>query len=234
MKRKLSIIIPVYKEANLISSTLDTLFSLQFPIPFEIIIADGEPGHSTLARLEEYPGLGGPIKRVKASKGRGPQLNAGAEMADGDLFFFLHADTRVDQKGMDLMIKAWRDHVGSFFCGAFDLSIDSEKKVFRIIEKTASFRSRFFKIPYGDQGIFMSRPLFEQIGGFPDTPIMEDVGLMSRVKKASITPTFLPHAIATSSRRWENQGVIFTTLRNWTLMILYFLGISPRTLAKYY
>lgn len=235
MKRKLSIIIPVFQETEIISNTLHALFSIKIPIPFEIIIADGESGHSTLTHLGTDPGLGCyPIKLVKAPKGRGPQLNTGAGSAAGDLLFFLHADTRLEQKGLDLMIKAWRDHENPLFCGAFDLSIDSDKKIFRVIEKTASLRSRIFKIPYGDQGIFMSRRLFEKIGGFPDTPIMEDVGIMSKVKKASIKPIFLPHSISTSSRRWETQGVIFTTLRNWTLMILYTLGVSPRILAKYY
>ncbi len=236
MEKTLSIIIPVFQESAVISNTLQGLAALKIPLPFEIIICDGEGCHSTLAHLrQDHPGLGClPLKLIGALPGRGPQLNAGARAAQGDLLLFLHADTRLDQKGLDLMIQAWQNQEETFFCGAFDLSIDSEKKIFRLIEKTASLRSRLLKIPYGDQGIFMTRQLFERVGGFPPTPIMEDVGIMSKIKKIDITPRFLDHSITTSARRWEDQGILYTTLRNWGLILLYLLGISPGRLARYY
>jgi rSAM/selenodomain-associated transferase 2 len=236
MKPRLSIIIPVYREAFLISSTIHAILKIKIPIHFEIIVSDGESNTSTLTHLREDKTLPRkhPIKLISAPRGRGPQLNAGVKAAVGELFIFLHADTRMDQKGMNRLLTSWQDHVDPLFCGAFDLQIDSEKKVFRMIEKVASARSRLTKIPYGDQGIFMSRQLFEKINGFPNIPIMEDVGIMSKVKKLSVTPVFLPHTISTSARRWEDQGILYTTLRNWILICLYFLGISPEMLAKYY
>jgi rSAM/selenodomain-associated transferase 2 len=242
MKPRLSIIIPVYRESVLIAATLRSILGLKIPIPFEVIICDGESSRSTLNHIYRDNFLcrdnshcrGGRLKLISSPKGRGTQLNKGANAAAGELFFFLHADTRVDQRGMDLMIKAWRENRNPFFCGAFDLHIDSEKKVFRMIEKIASIRSRLTKIPYGDQGIFISRQLFEKIDGFPDVPIMEDVGLMSRVKKRSIIPVFLPHPIRTSARRWKDQGILFTSVRNWILISLYILGVPPGVLTKYY
>lgn len=236
MEKTLSIIIPVFQESAVISNTVQGIAGLKIPLGFEIIISDGEACQSTLAHLRQNPAGWGclPLKLIGALPGRGPQLNAGARAAQGDLFLFLHADTRLDQKGLDLMIQTWQDQEETFFCGAFDLSIDSEKKIFRLIERISSLRSRLFKIPYGDQGIFMSRQLFERVGGFPPTPIMEDVGIMSKIKKAAIAPRFLDHAITTSARRWEEQGVLYTTLRNWGLILLYRLGISPRRLARYY
>jgi rSAM/selenodomain-associated transferase 2 len=235
MNIKLSIIIPVFRESALISNTIHSLLDLSIPIPFEILISDGELTHSTLIHLQGDKKLNNkPVRLIRAEKGRGPQMNIAARKARGDLLFFLHADTRLDQKGIDLMIKTWQNHGHPFFCGAFDLCINSDKKIFRVIEKTASLRSRLLKIPYGDQGIFMSKKLFENVKGFPDTPIMEDVGIMSRIKKMGVTPIFLAHPIVTSARRWKNQGILYTTLRNWVLISLYILGVSPKVLAKYY
>lgn len=236
MNPRLSIIIPVYRESSLISATLHAILDLKIPIPFEIIVSDGESPPSTLARLasDKTIPLRHPVKGISSPKGRGVQLNSGAKTAGGELFFFLHADTRMDQKGMDLMIDAWQNQGTRFFCGAFDLRIDSERKVFRLIEKIASVRSRITRLPYGDQGIFISRQLFEKINGFPDVPLMEDVGIMMKIKDKKVTPVFLPHTICTSARRWENQGILFTTLRNWLLISLYLLGVPPRVLTRYY
>ena len=236
MKPRLSIIIPVYREAAFLSATLQSILDLTIPIPFEIIVSDGDLAQSTLAHLRSDTSIDSsqPIKGITSPKGRGPQLNRGANAAAGELFLFLHADTRLDQRGLDLMINAWQNHVDSLFCGAFDLHIDSEKKFFRMIERVASARSRLTKIPYGDQGIFMSRHLFEKIHGFPDVPIMEDVGMMSKVKKEAVKPIFIAHPISTSARRWKDQGIVFTSLRNWILICLYILGIPPRVLTKFY
>ena len=236
MNPKLSIIIPVYRESAFISATLHSLLGLNVPVPFEIIVSDGESPPTTLThlRLDKTLWQKHPIKLISAPRGRGPQLNAGAKAAVGEWFFFLHADTRMDQRGMDLMINAWQTQVGPFFCGAFDLHIDSEQKIFRMIEKIASLRSRLTKIPYGDQGLFMSQKLFEKIKGFPDVPIMEDVGIMSKIKKLAVNPVFIDHPVFTSARRWKDQGILFTSVRNGILICLYLLGVPPRVLAKYY
>ncbi len=234
---ELSIIIPVYKESESIESTLDHLFSLSIPLAFEVIVVDGEPAGSTLKVIETRHAGKAPrcrLKLIPSAKGRGTQMNAGAAAALGRLFFFLHADTRLTQAGLDQMVTVWKRRNSSRFCGAFDLSIDSPEPWFRIIEKTASLRSRLTRIPYGDQGLFISRQLFEAAGGFPDVPLMEDVGLMAAVKRQRVRPLFLGRHIRTSARRWKKQGVVFSTLRNWILICLWILGVSPHRLDRFY
>ncbi len=174
------------------------------------------------------------IRRLTSDRGRGPQMNAGARAAKGDLFFFVHADSRPDPAGIREMTEAWQASNSALFCGAFDLAIDSNRPVFRIIERTASLRSRLTQVPYGDQGIFISRALFEAVGGFPDQPLMEDVGLMSAVKKTGIRPVILSQKILTSARRWTTRGIVKTTLSNWMFISLYALGVPPEKLAEWY
>ncbi|MCG8615136.1 MAG: TIGR04283 family arsenosugar biosynthesis glycosyltransferase [Desulfobacterales bacterium] len=231
---ELSVIIPVYRETAGISRTLETLLNLSIPVPHEILVVDGEPGASTLAYLTDREIADERIRPIISPKGRGTQLNTGAKASRGRLLFFLHADTCPNQQGVDAMLEAWQTSIPSRFCGAFDLTIDSPRPWFRIIERTASLRSRLTRIPYGDQGIFMSRILFERIGGFPDVPLMEDVGLMAAVKHLRIRPLFLTHTIRTSARRWESEGAAYTTLRNWTLITLYACGVPPEKLIGWY
>ncbi|MDD9302012.1 MAG: TIGR04283 family arsenosugar biosynthesis glycosyltransferase [Desulfobacter sp.] len=235
---KISIIIPVYKETISLVQTLKALADIRLLVPFEILVVDGEKKASTLSFLRTAPEahhwMPDPgIRMIASARGRGIQMNAGARAATGDLFLFLHADTRPSQAGMDQMIFG-RQTSGPLFCGAFDLAIDSPKPVFRIIERTASLRSRLTRIPYGDQGIFISKDLFNRVGGFPDLPLMEDVGLMAAVKKKRIPPFFPGQTILTSARRWETRGIISTTLKNWGFIFLYAMGVSPWKLEKWY
>jgi hypothetical protein len=118
--------------------------------------------------------------------------------------------------------------------GAFDLEIKSKKRIFRLIERAASIRSRLTRIPYGDQAIFLKKSFFDQIGGFKDIPIMEDVELMQRVKKAGQKIKFIPRKVWTAARRWEKEGIVYCTLRNWILISLYMFGVSPEKLNKFY
>ena len=103
-----------------------------------------------------------------------------------------------------------------------------------MIEKTASLRSRITKIPYGDQAIFIRKKYFFEIGRYREIPIMEDVDLMVRIKKDQGKLKFLNSRVSTSSRRWEEEGMVYCTLRNWTILILFFLGTKPEKLAVFY
>jgi len=103
-----------------------------------------------------------------------------------------------------------------------------------VIEKIASIRSRLTRIPYGDQAIFIRRNYFQALGGFKDIPIMEDVELMRRIKRRRGKIMILKDKVKTSPRRWEAEGVVFCTLRNWFLITLYLLGFKPETLARFY
>jgi rSAM/selenodomain-associated transferase 2 len=222
-----SFIIPVYREAQIINSTIDHLMCLQKFADAEIIVVDGDQEGSTLKQISNMN-----VKKILCPKGRARQMNCGAAQATGDILIFLHADTRLPGNALKMMAMVLEDK--EIVGGAFDLGIDSERFVFRVIEKMASRRSRLTRIPYGDQAIFIRRDYFQSLGGFKDIPIMEDVELMRRIKHRQGKINILKDKVKTSPRRWETEGVVFCTLRNWFLITLYLLGAKPKTLAKFY
>ena len=114
------------------------------------------------------------------------------------------------------------------------MGIQSGRRVFRLIETGASLRSRITRVPYGDQAIFIRKDYFESIGGFSEIPLMEDVELMRRIKKGGGRIFIIPQKVMTSPRRWEKEGIVYCTLRNWTLITLYFLGVPPEKLTAFY
>ncbi len=159
-------------------------------------------------------------------------MNLGAKEASGEIFLFLHADTFLPENAPNLIKAAIDDQQA--VAGAFDLGIRSPKLIFRLIEKMVYIRSRITRIPYGDQGIFIKKSFFEKIGGFHPLPLMEDVNLMRRVKKAGGKIAFIHNKVSTSPRRWEKEGIISCTLRNWILILLYLTGVPAEKLSKFY
>lgn len=225
----LSIIVPVYREGGNINALIGHLLQLEKGGAAEIILVDGDAG-STLSEI--HPGYRSLVRSTLASKGRGRQMNRGAEMARAEILLFLHADTRLPQNAIVKILAALEpgDNVG----GAFGLGIDTKNPGLRMIARIATWRSRWTRIPYGDQAIFLSRKGFRALGGFPDWPLMEDVEIMRRVKSKGWPIVLLREVVKTSPRRWEKEGVAFCTLRNWTLYLLYRMGISPRKLVRWY
>jgi hypothetical protein len=118
--------------------------------------------------------------------------------------------------------------------GAFGLGIKSNKRIYRAIAFLGSLRSRLNRIPYGDQTIFVRRNYFNKIGGYKDIPLMEDVELMQRMKRSGKKIVIFHDRVMTSPRRWEEEGLVHCIFRNWTLQILYFLGVSPHKLVNFY
>lgn len=159
-------------------------------------------------------------------------MNAGAAMATGEILIFLHADTRLPRQALELINQAMTRQ--ALIGGAFDLRIDTERLILKIIARIASLRSRLTRIPFGDQAIFIRSDYFHQMGGYPEIPLMEDVALMRRIKRAGGRVGFIPEPVITSARRWELEGILYTTLRNWILLSAYTLGAEPDKLAKYY
>ena len=159
-------------------------------------------------------------------------MNKGALLASGDIVLFLHADTEIPPDGLERICSAMRckQYVG----GSFDLGIRSRKLRFRLIERVASLRSRMTRVPYGDQAIFLRREYFLRIGGFLELPILEDVELMRRIRRLDGNICILEERVRTSARRWEHEGALYCTVRNWTLVGLYLLGVSPDRLARFY
>jgi rSAM/selenodomain-associated transferase 2 len=159
-------------------------------------------------------------------------MNAGAALSGGKTLVFLHADTLLPGHWQEMAETALRE--SAIVGGAFDLAIDSERFSLKVIAAAASLRSRITRIPYGDQAIFVRREYFQRIGGFRELPLMEDVDLMRRIRQQGNRITILPAKALTSARRWEEEGALFCTLRNWLLITLYVMGVSPERLARFY
>jgi rSAM/selenodomain-associated transferase 2 len=227
MMPKFSFIIPVWDEEAIISRTIEHVRDLSASRTAEIIVVDGDPAGRTIKAVRHMG-----VKTAISEKGRGNQMNLGASLAAGEILIFLHADTLLPPDALELIEKAMADSFS--IAGAFDLAIDSERPAYRLIEKAASFRSRMTRIPYGDQTIFARKSDFLALGGFRDIPIMEDVEFMQRIKKRKGKICIIGKAVRTSPRRWEKEGIVYTTARNWILLSLYLCGIKPESLVRFY
>ena len=141
-------------------------------------------------------------------------------------------DTELPQNALERIIAVMKNarSVG----GAFDLGIKSDRVALKLIASVASLRSRITRLPYGDQAIFVRRDYFQKVGGYNNIPLMEDVELMRRIKKRGGKINIIPDRVLSSPRRWEQEGMVYCTVRNWVLITLYYLGISPQRLARYY
>lgn len=224
---EISVIIPVLNEARSINDAIAHLRSQAALDAVEIIVVDGDPAGSTIKAIS-HPHV---ITAI-SEKGRGCQMNCGAVRAMGDILLFLHADTFLPKNAFACIRKCMEatTNVG----GAFELGINTQQKVFRITERYVAFRTRLTRIPFGDQAIFVRRDYFERIGGYRSIPIMEDVDLMRRIRRRGDSICVIPEKVMTSARRWEKDGIVFGTLRNWMLQALYCCGVSPERLARFY
>ncbi|MEN6463924.1 MAG: TIGR04283 family arsenosugar biosynthesis glycosyltransferase [Syntrophaceae bacterium] len=227
MTPRFSVIIPVIHEEALINSTIGHVGTVRADVSTEIIVVDGDPEGTTIGVIRDRS-----VKTAVSEKGRGNQMNRGAALARGDILIFLHVDTRLPAGAFDLIEAASGDPACP--AGAFDLAIASDRLVYRMLAKVASRRSRLTRIPYGDQALFFRREYFNSIGGFADIPLMEDVEIMRRLKKSGTRIAVIDRPVTTSARRWEKEGVIKCTLRNWLLATLYLSGASPQRLSKFY
>ena len=222
-----SIVVPVLNEADQINAIIEHLANQDLRGDCEIIVVDGDSEGSTNKAIQNKS-----IKAITSQKGRSYQMNAGAEIACGEILIFLHADTRLPENALKKIGTGLEN--GKYVGGAFDLAIDSDRLFLKYISMRASFRSRSTRIPYGDQAIFIRKNYFDRIGRFKEIPLMEDVDLMRRIKKDGKKICILADKVVTSSRRWDSDGLIYTTVRNHILLGLFYLGVSPEKLARYY
>ena len=220
---RISVIIPAINEANNIAKTIESIGPGNKK---EVIVVDGESNDDTVWIAKS---LG--AKVITSSPPRARQMNQGAAKATGDVLVFLHADTRLPEKFEDFIFNSFKQP--KMVAGAFELRMDSPMPGLRLIERLANWRSRFLKMPYCDQAIFISSRVFHQIGGFPDIPIMEDFELIRRLQKQGKI-VILPVPVLTSPRRWQNLGILKTTLINQLVIATYFMGIAPEVIARWY
>lgn len=221
----ISIIIPTYNEAASITDTVKHVVTHAGNENYEIIIADGGSNDETVSLAES---LGCSV--VKSSKGRGNQLNAGAAAAQGQTLLFLHADTLLPGNFICLINNAISR---GYVWGRFDVTLSGKQPLLRIIEKMISLRSKLTGIATGDQAIFIDKAVFNRLSGFKNIPLMEDIEISRRLKRIK-RPACLTERVITSSRRWEQHGIVKTVLQMWLLRFLYFIGVSPAVLHKLY
>ena len=233
MAMPISVIIPTLNEERAITPTLAHTATLGFD---ELIVVDGGSTDTTPARLESYR-LGtqssalSPVYWVTAPPGRARQMNEGAKAGRGEVFLFLHADTQLPQNAKTVIDTVLADQqvVG----GRFDVQFDHPSMWGTMISKMMNWRSRLSGLATGDQALFVRRSIFEQMGGFTDMPLMEDIDFSRRLKRKGRTAA-LTATVTTSFRRWEQQGPLQTIFLMWTLRFLYWVGTSPHTLSRWY
>lgn len=226
MSFALSIIIPTLNEEQILGHTLARLRNPKNAEMIEVIVVDGGSSDTTLALAQESG-----CRTISSAKGRGTQMNAGAAAARGEVLLFLHADTLLPDNFYRLILDAVR--LPSFAAGAFSLTIDSPARSLTTIAWFANLRSRWLQLPYGDQTLFLSKRMFDAIGGFAEMAIMEDFVFIRQLKKAGRI-IILPEHATTSARRWQNIGILRTTLINQAIVCGYSLGVPPALLAKWY
>ena len=221
----LSIIIPALDEAEHIVATLDSLQPLRRR-GVEIIVADGGSSDNTANLARERADQ---VLTVPA--GRARQMNAGAAAARGEILCFVHVDSRMPEGADGLIVDGLSRSRRSW--GRFDVSIAGTQPMLRVIAQLMNWRSRLTGIATGDQGLFLTRSLFEAAGRFPEIALMEDIALTRQLKRYS-PPLCIAHRLTTSGRRWEKHGVWRTMLLMWRLRLAYFFGADPDRLARQY
>jgi rSAM/selenodomain-associated transferase 2 len=221
---QLSVIIPTLNEAGGIALAIERARALQ---PLEVIVADGGSSDDTVRIAEAAE-----ARVLRTGRGRAVQQNQGASLARGDVLLFLHADSWLAPECRQQIERALlsSERIPG---GVFRHRFDASNPYFRILEVADSLRVCCLRIGYGDQGIFLRRSVFEQVGGFPEVALMEDVQLMRRLRDLGRI-VLLPGPMFTSARRHESRGPFRQTLRNWSLLAAEQLGIDATRLAQFY
>jgi rSAM/selenodomain-associated transferase 2 len=217
---KIAVIIPVLNESNLIETCLTALQSCRHQC--EIIVVDGGSTDGTVKIAKPLSD-----QVIASAKGRAKQMNAGAAQTQAEMLLFLHADTFLPDNAL-AKLSGLTHH-----WGRFDIHLISSLKMLKIVSALMNWRSRITGISTGDQAIFVSRALFDAVGGYSDIALMEDINLCHKLKKIK-RPINLGVKVRSSGRRWEQFGVLKTILLMWSLRLRYFLGEKPEILSLLY
>lgn len=219
----LSIVIPVYNEATGIIDVLQALQSFRSTTT-EIIVVDGGSQDETVQRAADLAD-----RVIVTTAGRARQMNAGSKVASGRYLLFLHADTYLQGCSLTSLLGAMT--AGAW--GFFPVRLSGRSWLLRCVERGMNWRSRFTAVATGDQALWFQRKTFEELSGFSDLPLMEDVEITKRARHLA-PPVVMPWSLLTSSRRWEEHGIVHTVLKMWFLRLAYVLRVSPERLSKIY
>ncbi|MBR9652230.1 TIGR04283 family arsenosugar biosynthesis glycosyltransferase [Thalassobius aquimarinus] len=225
MRAALSVIIPTLNAEKQLPACLSALMEgLEAGLVRELVISDGGSSDATLRIADE---VGAVVIASEAS--RGGQLRRGMQAAQGDWLLVLHADTVLDPGWSESVL----DHIAAHpeRAGYFRLRFDAAGLAPRVVAGWANFRARFFGLPYGDQGLLISRDLYDGAGGFDDQPLMEDVA-MARQLRGQLRQ--IPVTARTSAARYVKEGWFRRGGRNLWILLRYLSGADPRDLARSY
>ena len=222
---RISVVIPTLNEAQNIQALLRDLAGLHTR-GHEVLLVDGGSEDGTAAQAR------GQVDQVLFTQpGRAVQMNAGAGAANGDILWFLHADSRVPVEAADRLCDAC---IAGHLWGRFDVRLSGSHWLLRVVEQAMNLRSHLTGIVTGDQGIFVTRQAFEAVNGFPEIALMEDIALSKKLRRKGRPARIRRPLLQTSSRRWERHGIVRTIAHMWQLRLAYALGAEPRDLARRY
>jgi rSAM/selenodomain-associated transferase 2 len=221
---RLAIVVPTLNEED----TLRRYLSAALAVADEVIVSDGGSADATVTVARS---LGARV--VMGPPGRGVQLNRGASAAiegKADILLFLHADTTLPPGGGEAVRAAVARGAPG---GAFFLRFDADRPMQRLGSWLVNRRTRWLRVPLGDQAQWATRETFEKLGGFPDWPLLEDIDLMRRLRRLPGF-TIIEEPVVTGARRFLELGSVRTVAINWLIWLLFLCGVSPHRLARLY
>jgi len=223
----LGIVIPALNFAPGIGPTLEALGAAGAAFDIDILVVDGGSTDDTLSVAETHG-----ARTITAPPGRGGQLAAGAAAVAGEWLLFVHADTALDGDWVSVLADFVGQPENATRAGYFRLIFDDTARAARRLECIAAWRARLLGLPYGDQGLLLSRELYDTVGGFRPLELMEDVDLVRRIGRRRLAA--LPASARTSAERYRRSGYMMRSARNLICLALYYLGVPPRVLRRLY
>lgn len=223
----LSVIIPTLNAASVLAATLDGVQAGRAVLPLEVLVADGGSIDATRLIAERNG-----VILLDAPRGRGPQMAVAAAEAAGDWCLFLHADTRLGPGWWEPVRAFIADSRNARRAGYFRFRLDDDARAARVIEAVVRWRCRLIGLPYGDQGLLISRSFYEALGGYKRIPLMEDVDLVGRIGSRNLR--MLNANAVTSAEKYRRDGYLVRPCRNLVCLGLFSLGVSPRYIAGLY